>query len=108
MNFVVYFFTPLMRKSWGREYYVYSEPNPTPHSSSGSKRRLVLEKPLVLVSFFSSVLPSKPRFLLMSCTEDGKTLKNFSACRFAHDFQQHIGEIESGKGMESSVRSSNG
>ena len=68
--------------------------SPTPASSSGKKRRLV-ERPVDLDCFFSSGLPSKPRFLLMSCIEEGKTLKNVSACRFARDLQQQIGEVQS-------------
>ena len=68
--------------------------SPTTSSSSGRKRRLV-ERPDDLDSFFSLDLPSKPRFLLMSCTEEGKTLKSVSACRFARNLQQQIGEVQS-------------
>ena len=67
---------------------------PIPSSSSGKKRRLV-ERPIDLESFFCSSLSSKPRFLLMSCTEEGKTLKRVSACRFARNLQQQIGEVQS-------------
>ena len=75
---------------------IMATPNqtPIPSSSSGNNRRLV-ERPVDLVRFFISGLPSKPRFLLMSCTEEGKTLKSVSACRFARDLQQHIGEVQS-------------
>ena len=31
----------------------------------------------------------------MSCTEEGKTLKSVSACRFARNLQQQIGEVQS-------------
>ena len=31
----------------------------------------------------------------MSCIEEGKTLKNVSACHFARDLQQQIGEVQS-------------
>ena len=66
---------------------------PTPSSSSGKKRRLV-ERPVNLDNFFSLGLPSKQRFLLMSCTEEGKTLKSVSACHFSRDIQQQIGEVQ--------------
>ena len=66
--------------------------SPTPASCSGKKR--LLERPVDLDSFFSSGLLSKTRFLLMSCTEEGKTLKSVSACHFARD-QQQVGEVQS-------------
>ena len=68
--------------------------SPIPSSSSG-KKRILVERPVDLDSFFSSGLPSKPRFLLMSFTEEGITLKGVSACRFSRDLQQQIGEIQS-------------
>ena len=67
--------------------------SPTFSSSSGKKKRLV-ERPVDLDSFFSLGLPSKSRFL-MSCTEEGKTLKSVSACHFDRDLQQQNGEVQS-------------
>ena len=40
-------------------------------------------------------MPSKLRFLLNSCIEEYKTLKSGSACRFARDLQQQIGDVQS-------------
>ena len=71
-----------------------SRQTPTPSCSSRKKRRLV-ERPVDLDSFFSSGLPGKLRFLILSSTEEGKTLKCVSACRFAHNLQQQIGEVQS-------------
>ena len=67
---------------------------PIPSSSSGKKRGLV-EIPVDLDSFFCLGLPKKHRFLPMSCIEEGKTLKSVSACRFARDLQQQIGDVQS-------------
>ena len=65
-----------------------------PSSSSRKTRRLV-ERPVDLGQFLSSVLPSKPRFLLMSFSEEGKTLKSVSAWHFASDLQKQIDEFQS-------------
>ena len=67
---------------------------PTPSCSSRKKRSLV-ERPVDLDRLFCSGLPIKTRFLLLSCTEEGKTLKSISACCFACDLQQHIVDVQS-------------
>ena len=66
---------------------------PTPFSSSGKKHILIVKRPIDLESFFSSGLPGKLRFLLMSVTKEG-TFKSISAYHFAHNLQQQIAEIQ--------------
>ena len=66
---------------------------PIPSSFSGKKRQFV-ERPIDLNSFFSSGFSNKPIFLLMSCTEEDKTLKSVSTHHFACNLQQQISEVQ--------------
>jgi hypothetical protein len=63
--------------------------------SSSRKRRLV-EQTIDLQSFICNEVqgPTKPRFLLMTATEEGKTLKCVSACRLARSIGAVAGTLQ--------------
>ena len=69
--------------------------SPFPPPSSARKRRCA-ERTIDLNSFFSREedRPKMPRFLLMSCAEEGKTFKTVSAVRLARAIEEAYGKLQ--------------
>ncbi len=69
--------------------------SPFPPPSYARKRRCA-ERTIDLNSFFSREedRPKMPRFLLMSCAEEGKTFKTVSAVRLARATEEDYGKLQ--------------
>ncbi len=86
-----------LRGGWGPRgwtYSIYMDTSPFPPPSSTRKR--CAERTIDLNSFFSREedRPKMPRFLLMSCAEEGKTFKTVSAVRLARAIDEAYGKLQ--------------